>query len=77
MIAAAGPRIRDHVVFINYFGAYYDAQDLFLQIASGNSFYEGHQEPWEIDRLTQLVFANEMIGLWSIPPSESYWSFGS
>ena len=61
IVAAADPRIRDHVVFINSFGAYYDAQDLFLQIASGNSFYEGHQEPWEVDQLTRLVFANEMI----------------
>ena len=26
MIAAADPRIRDHMVFINSFGAYYDAQ---------------------------------------------------
>ena len=55
MVAAADPRIRDHMVFINSFGAYYGAQDLFLQIASGNSFYEGHQEPREVDRLTRLV----------------------
>ena len=61
IVAAADPRIRNHVVFINSLGAYYDAQDLFLQIASGNSFYEGHQEPWEVDQLTRLVFANEMI----------------
>ena len=61
MVAAADPRIRDHVVFINSFGAYYDAQDLFLQIASSNSFYEGHHEPWEVDQLTRLVFTNEMI----------------
>ena len=61
MVAAADQRIRDHVVFINSFGAYYDAQTLFLQIASGNCFHEGHQESWEVDRLTRLVFANEMI----------------
>jgi len=61
MVAPADPRIRDHIVFINSFGAYYDAQDLFLQIASGDSFYEGHQESWGVDRLNRLVFANEMI----------------
>jgi pimeloyl-ACP methyl ester carboxylesterase len=62
LIAAADPRIRDDVVFINSFGAYYNAQDLFLQIASRTRFYDGLQEPWEVDRLTWLVFANELIG---------------
>lgn len=61
LVAAADTRIRDDVVFLNAFGAYYDAEDLFLQIASRSHFYEGEQEPWEVDRLTYLVFANELI----------------
>jgi dienelactone hydrolase len=61
LVAAADPRIRDDVAFINSFGAYYDARDLFLQVASGTSFYQGLQQPWEFDRLTWLVFANELI----------------
>jgi hypothetical protein len=59
--AAADPRIRDDVVFINSFGAYSNARDLFLQIASRTRFYQGLQEPWEVDRLTWLIIANELI----------------
>lgn len=61
MVAAADPRIRDDVVFVNSFGAYYDMRDLILQIASGTHFYQGQQQPWAVDRLTWLVFANELI----------------
>ncbi len=61
MVAAADPRIRDDVVFLNSFGAYFDAHDLFLQVASRSRFFEGRQEPWEVDRLTWLIFANELI----------------
>jgi acetyl esterase/lipase len=61
MVAAADPRIRDDVEFVNSFGAYYDAQDLFLQVASRSWFYQGQREAWEVDRLTWRVFANELI----------------
>ena len=61
LVAAADARIRDDVVFLNSFGAYYDTRDLFLQIASRTRFYQGQQEPWEVHRLTWLVFANELI----------------
>ena len=62
MVAASDPRISDDVVFLNAFGAYYDVHDFFLQVASRSRFFEGQQEPWEVDRLTWLVFANELIG---------------
>ena len=61
MVAAADPRIRDDVAFLNSFGAYFDARDLFLQVASRSSHYQGQQESWAADRLTWLVFANELI----------------
>jgi acetyl esterase/lipase len=61
MVAAADPRIRDDVVFVNAFGAYYDMRDLILQIASRSRFYQGQQEPWAVDPLTWQVFANELI----------------
>ena len=61
MVAAADPRIRDDVVFVSSFGGYYDMRDVILQIASRSRFYRGQQEPWEVDRLTWLVFANELI----------------
>lgn len=61
MVAAADPRIRDDVVFLNSFGAYYDARDLFLQVASHSTFFDGKQESWEVDPLTWQIFANELI----------------
>jgi pimeloyl-ACP methyl ester carboxylesterase len=61
MVAAADPRIRDDVVFLNSFGAYYNMRDLFLQVASRSTFYRGQREPWDVDRLTWRVFANELI----------------
>ncbi|MFQ6027793.1 MAG: alpha/beta hydrolase family protein [Dehalococcoidia bacterium] len=61
MVAAADGRIRDDVVFLNSFGAYYDARDFFLQIASRSQFFEGQITPWVVDRLTLRVFANELI----------------
>lgn len=61
MVAAADPRIREDVVFVNSFGGYYNMRDVILQIASETRFYQGQQEHWEVDRLTWLVFANELI----------------
>ena len=61
LVAAADSRIRDDVVFVNSFGGYYSARDLFLQIASRSRFYQEGQEPWEVDQLTWQVFANELL----------------
>ncbi len=60
MVAAADPRIRDDVVFVNSFGAYYDAEDLFLQVASRSRLNDRESGPWNVDRLTWLVFGNEL-----------------
>lgn len=65
MVAAANPRIRDDVAFVNSLGAYYDAHDFFLQIASNTKFSNGpgagKTEPWAVDALTRRVFTNELI----------------
>ncbi len=65
MVAAANPRIRDEVAFVNSLGAYYDAQDFFLQIASNTKFSNGPEagktEPWAVDALTRRVFVNELL----------------
>jgi acetyl esterase/lipase len=61
MVAAADPRIRDDVVFVNSFGGYYDMRDVIVQIASRTRFYQGQRVPWEVDPLTWQVFANELI----------------
>ena len=67
MVAAADPRIRDQVAFLNSFGAYYDAEAFFLQIASRSQFVNGEVLPWEVDPLTRRVFANELIELVADP----------
>ena len=61
LVAAADPRIRDQVSFVNAFGPYYSANDLFLQIASRSRFGEDASEDWQPDQLTLRVFANELI----------------
>lgn len=61
LVAAADPRIRDQVAFVNVFGPYYDAHDLLLQMASRSRFYQGQSEPWDPDPLTLRVFVNELV----------------
>jgi len=61
LVAAADPRIQDQVYFVNAFGPYYDAETLLLQAASRSVVYEGQRTPWNVDRLTMRVLANELI----------------
>ena len=61
LLAAADPRIRDDVVFVNAFCPYFDARDLLMQLASRSRIYQGNSELWDPDRLTLRVFANELI----------------
>ena len=68
MVAASDPRIRDDVAFINAFGAYYDARDFFVQIASSTKRSGNTVEPWDVDKLTRRVFTNELI---EVAPTEA------
>ena len=61
LVAATDPRIRDDVVFVNAFGPYFDAKDLFYQITSRSWIYGTQTSPWNPDSLTLQVFANELI----------------
>ena len=61
LVAAADPRIQDEVYFVNAFGPYFDAETLLLQAASRSVVYDGERTPWEPDRLTMRVLANELI----------------
>ena len=68
MVAASDPRIRDDVAFINAFGAYYDARDFFVQIASSTKRSGDTVERWDVDKLTRRVFTNELI---EVAPTEA------
>ncbi|MDE2836085.1 MAG: hypothetical protein OXL97_01045 [Chloroflexota bacterium] len=61
LVAAADPRIRDRVSFVNAFGPYFDAEALVLQAASRSVLYGGERIAWEPHPLTQLVLATELI----------------
>ena len=61
LVAAADPRIQDHVNFVNAFGPYYNAETLLLQAASRSVEYDGERTPWDPDKLTMRVLANELI----------------
>ena len=67
MVAASDPRIRDDVAFVNAFGAYYDARDFFIQIASNTKRSGETVEHWDVDQLTRRVFVNELI---EVAPTE-------
>lgn len=66
-MAAADPRFRDRVRFVNAFGPYFDAEDLVLQIATRSRLYQGERTPWQPDPLTLKVFANELIEILEDP----------
>ena len=73
LVAAANPRIRDNVAFVNSFGGYYDAPDFFRQIASNSKFRAGQPpEPWAVDPLTRRVFVNELIEVVSDPDERQF-----
>jgi predicted esterase len=61
LVAASDSRIRDDIAFVNSFGGYYDAHDLFLQIATKSIITSEKHVDWNVDKLTWLVFVNELI----------------
>ena len=60
LIAASDTRIAREVSFVNAFGPYYNAEDLLIQAASRTRYYRTSVEPWNPDRLTLSVLANEI-----------------
>lgn len=47
LLAAADPRIRDQVAFVNAFGAYFDLRDVVAAVATRRISYAGVEETWE------------------------------
>ncbi len=67
LVAAADERIADDIAFVNAFGGYYDTADLMTQIAAGRAVSDDTETRWEVDRLTQRVYNNMLIGALSDP----------
>ncbi len=61
LVAAADPRIRDRVAFVNAFGSYADALT-FLEAAVTHTIQlDGRRLPWEPDEVTRTVLAQTLI----------------
>jgi hypothetical protein len=60
-VAAQDPRIRDQVRFVNFFGGYYDAEDLIKSVVTGTRSYNGTTEPWQPDPLSVEVVQTHLI----------------
>ncbi len=61
LVAAADPRIRDRVGFVNAFGPFYDAGALLRQAVSRTVVYEGETTPWQPEQRTLRFLATELI----------------
>ena len=61
LVAAADPRIRDRVDFVNAFGPFYDAGALLRQAVSRTVVYDGEMTPWQPEPRTLQFLATEMI----------------
>ena len=60
-VAAQDPRIADQVEFVNFFGGYYDVQDLIISVVTKSRFYDGRAEPWSPDKLSVEVVTAHLI----------------
>ena len=60
-LAAQDERISDRVAYANLFGAYYDARDLMVSVASQSREYNGSIQPWQPRDDTQEVFTRHLI----------------
>ena len=60
-LAAQDERISDRVAYANLFGAYYDARDLMVSVASRSREYDGSIRPWQPRDDTQEVFTRHLI----------------
>jgi dienelactone hydrolase len=61
LVAAADPRIRDDVAFVNFFSGFFDARDFLAQFATKTSYFGDEREPWDPDSLTERVFTRLLI----------------
>jgi dienelactone hydrolase len=61
LVAAADERIRDKVKFVNAFGGYFDAHDLFVAIAARSLSYAGEAAAWEPAPLAREVMVDNLV----------------
>ncbi len=60
-MAAEDERINQHVRFVNFFGGYYDAEDLVKAVVTASRFSDGMVEPWHPNKLSVEVVRTHLI----------------
>ena len=70
-VAATDPRIRDDVLFVNFFGGYYSARDLMAAVLTQRRFYNEISEPWTPKQLSRDVVTAHLIEGMSDPQEVS------
>ncbi len=60
-VAAQDPRIADRVQYVNFFGGYFDAEELVVSVATRSRSYGGQVEPWEPASLSTEVVRLHLI----------------
>ena len=61
LVAAQDPRIKKSVRFVNFFGGYFDAEDLVKSVVTHSRFYGDTAEPWVPDSLSVRVVRAHLI----------------
>lgn len=61
LVAAEDPRIKESVRFVNFFGGYFDADDLVKSVVTRSRFHNDATEPWEPDSLSVRVVRTHLI----------------
>jgi len=66
-LAAEDERINDQVVFVSFFGGYYDPLEVMKAAIGERIRYDGIEEPWQPHPLTREVFISHLIGALESP----------
>jgi dienelactone hydrolase len=69
LMAAASPRVRDHVSFVGVFAPYSSMRTLAKDIATATWSRGGVREPWAVDPLTRKVYVHSLTA--ELEPGEA------
>ncbi|MCH8061177.1 MAG: dienelactone hydrolase family protein [Chloroflexi bacterium] len=61
LVAAQDPRIKESVRFVNFFGGYFNAEDLVKSVVTRSRYYGDTIEPWEPASLSIQVVRTHLI----------------
>lgn len=61
LLAAEDEVAGDQIAFLNIFGAYYDARELLLAVASQEIDVDGTSQPWHPSEVSAYTFAKQVV----------------